>query len=140
MSAFGIGTSLPPPFLATSRARHCFAGISGMAIIGFLPISSAFAQASGAEIETVGLGTTLGILAFLAIAALVIVSTLCKVLVIAGLVPRRRKSRLRRTIIWLANVAGEVRIVSGRRDEPSGGRSSGGGGGSSGGAGASGEF
>ena len=116
-------------------------GVSGVAIIGFHYASPAFAQAPGAEIETVGLGTTLGILAFLAIAALVIVSTLCKVLVIAGFVPRRRKSRLRRTIIWLANVAGEVRTVSGRRGERNGGRSSGsGGGGSSGGAGASGEF
>ena len=122
--------------------RHVAAatGVSGGAIIGFHYASPAFAQAPGAEIETVGLGTTLGILAFLAIAALVIVSTLCKVLVIAGLVPRRRKSRLRRTVIWLANVAGEVRTVSGRRGERNGGRSSGGGGGSSGGAGASGEF
>ena len=93
------------------------------------------------QVETVTVGTTIGMALFLLIAALIVVSLLCKLLLIAGLVPRRRSNRLRRAIVWLANVVGEVRVMSDRR----GGRSSGkgsfdGGGGSSGGGGASGNY
>ena len=94
---------------------------------------------AGGEAETVGLFTTLAMGAFLALAALIVVSVICKVIVAAGLLPRRRGSRLRRTVIWLANVVGSVSVVKGRAGSSSG-RSRSGGGGSSGGAGASGEF
>lgn len=93
------------------------------------------------QVETVGLGTTIGIGFFLLIAALIAVSFLCKLLLIAGLLPKKRSSRIRRTIVWLANVAGEVRVASGGQSgRPSGKGSATGGGGSSGGAGASGEY
>jgi len=94
---------------------------------------------AGSEPETVGLFTTLAMGAFLALAALIVVSVVCKVIVAAGLLPRRRGSKLRGTVIWLANVVGSVSVVKGRGG-PSRGRSRPGGGGSSGGAGASGEF
>ena len=93
------------------------------------------------QVETVGLGTTIGMAVFLLIAALIVVSLVCKLLLIAGLVPGKRSSRARRIIVWLANVAGEVRVVSDRRSGSSRSKgSSGGGGGSSGGAGASGDY
>jgi hypothetical protein len=69
-----------------------------------------------------------------------VASIVCKLVIVAGLVPERRNSPLRRAIAWLASVVGQVRLVEGRRDQPSGGRPPRGGGGSSGGAGASGEF
>lgn len=92
-----------------------------------------------APVETVGIGTTIGIALFLAVAAMIVLSFLCKLLVVAGLVPKSKKSRLRRTIVWIANVAGEVRITSGRSDRRGSGGSRGGGG-SSGGAGSSGDY
>ncbi len=63
-------------------------------------------------------------------------------LVVFGLVPKKKKtSRLRRTILWLANVAGDVRVTPGKDGGGSGRSSSaGGGGGSSGGGGASGDY
>jgi uncharacterized membrane protein YgcG len=94
------------------------------------------------QVETVGLGTTIGMAVFLLIAALIVVSLFCKLLLIAGLVPGKRSSRVRRVIVWLANVVGEVRVVSDRRSGSSRGKGSsgGGGGGSSGGGGASGDY
>jgi uncharacterized membrane protein YgcG len=107
-------------------------------ILSFLIAPPAFANAPGGETETIGLGTTLVIGAFLAIAVLVVASIVCKLLIVAGLVPERRNSPLGRSILWLASVVGQVRLVEGRRNQRSGGRPPGGG--SSGGAGASGEF
>jgi uncharacterized membrane protein YgcG len=109
-------------------------------VLSFLIAPPAFASAPGGETETIGLGTTLAIGAFLAIAVLVVASIVCKLLIVAGLVPKRRNSPLGRAIVWLASVVGQVRLVEGRRDQRSGGRPPRGGGGSSGGAGASGEF
>lgn len=102
----------------------------------------AYAQAAAEEpVETVGLGTMLGIGLFLLVAAIIVVSFACKLLVVFGLVPKKKTSRLRRTILWLANVAGEVRVTPGRNDRGGGRSSSGsGGGGSSGGGGASGNY
>jgi hypothetical protein len=51
-----------------------------------------------AGIETVGLLATLVMGAFLAIAALIVVSVFCNVLLAVGLVPSSPKSWLRRTI------------------------------------------
>jgi hypothetical protein len=59
-------------------------------ILSFLIAPPAFASAPGGETETIGLGTTLAIGAFLAIAVLVVASIVCKLLIVAGLVPERR--------------------------------------------------
>jgi uncharacterized membrane protein YgcG len=111
-----------------------------VSILSFLIAPPAFASAPGGEAETIGLGTTLAIGAFLGIAALVVASIICKLLLVAGLVPAKGNSRLGRAIVWLASVVGQVRMVEGRRDQRSGGNPPGRGGGSSGGAGASGKF
>ena len=63
--------------------------------------------------ETIGLGTTLAIGAFLAIAVLVVASIVCKLLIVAGLVPERRNSPLGRAIVWLASVVGQLRLGEG---------------------------
>ena len=121
------------------RATRCHALLGFFGFLGAtLP---ALAQAAEQPMETVGIGTMLGIGLFLAVAALIVVSFVFKLFVVFGLVPKKKSSRLRRTILWLANVAGEVRVTQGRRDK-GGDRSSsaGGGGGSSGGGGASGDY
>lgn len=118
-------------------ARNAIAGLSATCLSA-LP---ALAETAEPPMETVGVGTMLGIGLFLAMAALIVVSFLCKLLVVFGLVPKKKTSRLRRTILWLANVAGEVRIAPGKNGGGSGRSSSaGGGGGSSGGGGASGDY
>ena len=53
--------------------------------------AGALAQAD-APVETVGPGTTIGIAFFLAVAVLIVVSFLFKLLVFAGLVPSNKKS------------------------------------------------
>jgi uncharacterized membrane protein YgcG len=95
---------------------------------------------SPAPIETVSIGTFLVMVLFVAIAVLIVVSFICKVLVVIGWVPRKRTSRLRRTIIFLARAAGQTRLRPGDDDDRGGRPSVRGGGGSSGGAGASGDF
>ena len=98
-----------------------------------LVVSLAHAQQAAEQpVETVGTGTMLGIGLFLLVAALIVVSFACKLLVVFGLVPKKKSSRLRRTILWLANVAGDVRITRGRNDRGGGRSASSGGGGSSG--------
>jgi uncharacterized membrane protein YgcG len=93
-----------------------------------------------APIETVSLGALLVMALFVAIAVLIVVSFVCKVLLLIGWVLDRRTSRLRRIIVFLAGAAGETRVRRGddkdRRSRPP----MRGGGGSSGGAGASGDF
>lgn len=108
----------------TSRARkasvtRASGNIRGMkwvigSALAAIP-AGALAQAD-APVETVGPGTTIGIAFFLAVAVLIVVSFLCKLLVFAGLVPSNKKSLLRRVILWVANVAGEVRVTKGRND------------------------
>ncbi len=118
-------------------ARNAVAGLSATCLSA-LP---ALAGTAEAPMETVGLGTMLGIGLFMAVAALIVVSFVCKLLVVFGLVPKKKTSRLRRTILWLANVAGDVRVTPGKDGGGSGRSSSaGGGGGSSGGGGASGDY
>ncbi len=112
-----------------------------LGFFGFLGATlPAIAQAEEQPMETVGIGTMLGIGLFLAVAALIVVSFVCKLLVVVGFIPKRKKSRLRRTILWLANVAGEVRTTPGKSGKGGGRASSAGGGGSSGGGGASGDY
>jgi uncharacterized membrane protein YgcG len=93
-----------------------------------------------APIETVSLGAFLVMVLFVAIAALIVVSFICKLLVVIGWVPRKRTSRLRRTVIFLARAAGQTRLRPGDDDDCGRRPSPRGGGGSSGGAGASGDF
>jgi len=93
-----------------------------------------------APIETVSIGAFLVMALFIAIAVLIVVSFICKVLVVIGWVPRKRASRLRRTIVFLARAAGQTRISPGDDGDRGGRPSMRGGGGSSGGAGASGDF
>lgn len=69
----------------------------------------------GSGTESVGLVTTLAMGAFLALAALVAVSIADKVIVASGLLPGGPGSRVRRSVIWLANVVGTVGIVEGKK-------------------------
>lgn len=94
------------------------------------------AQTAESPPEPVSLLTLLGMLFFLLLAALIVVSVLCQILVAAGLVPQ--KGRLRRAMLWLANVVSGVRTTSERNSASSG--SGKGGGGSFGGGGASGNW
>ena len=82
-----------------------------------LTACAALAQAPAGETDEVGLGAALIMAAFLLIAWLAVVSVLCKVLLATGLVPGNPKSRLHRTIVWLAGVVGSVRTVPNRRDQ-----------------------
>lgn len=100
----------------------------------------ALAGTAEQPVETVGPGTMLGIGLFLVVAALIVVSVACKLLVFLGLVPKSKAGPLHRTILWLANVVGEVRLTEGRRDRGGGRSASAGGGGSSGGGGALGDY
>jgi uncharacterized membrane protein YgcG len=92
------------------------------------------------ETETVSVGTALVMAGFLLIAALVVLSVTCKLMLATGLVRGDRAGRLSGTVVRLANIVGHVRVVPGRRDRRGGKTSTRGGGGSSGGAGASGQF
>lgn len=77
---------------------------------------------------------------FVGIAALIVVSFICKLLLLIGWVPRERSSRLRRTIVFLADAASEIRVRRGDNKDRGSRPSVRGGGGSSGGGGASGDF
>jgi uncharacterized membrane protein YgcG len=88
--------------------------------------------------QSVSTGDALVMALFLAVAALVVLSTVCKLLLAFGWVPSSRRSRLRRIIEFTARAVGGVRVTSG---DGRGGRSAPkGGGGSSGGGGASGDW
>ncbi len=113
---------------------------SVVVIPAMFPTVLAYASDLPPAPEEVGLGTLIGMAFFILVAALIIVSVLCKLIVAFGLVPRRPTARWHRVILWLANVVGEVRTVRGTGGGRQGRSSSRGGGGSSGGAGASGEF
>ncbi|MEP9356723.1 hypothetical protein ABLE93_24610 [Xanthobacter sp. KR7-65] len=91
------------------------------------------------EAEQVSMGEALVIGLFLAVAVLVVLSTVCKLLLVVGWVPKARRSRLRRAIEFIARAAGNVRVTSGGRSR-SGGPEQKSGGGTSGGGGASGDF
>jgi uncharacterized membrane protein YgcG len=99
-----------------------------------------YAAVEAAEpIEQVSLFSALVMLGFLLIAALVVVSFVCKCVIAFGIVAKPRASRLGRVILFLANATGSVRVVTSERAS-SGGSHNSGGGGSAGGAGASGDF
>ncbi|WP_296581184.1 hypothetical protein [Xanthobacter sp.] len=83
------------------------------------------------------MGDALMMALFLAVAALVVLSMVCKLLLAFGWVPSPRSSRLRRMIEFTARAVGGVRVTSGGGR---GGRSTTKGGGSSGGGGASGDW
>jgi len=92
------------------------------------------AQTNEAPVEQISIWTSIGILFFLLLAALIVVSILCQVLIAIGLVPK--KGKVRSVMFWLARVVSNVQTTS-KRDSSSSGssKSSGGtfgGGGSSG--------
>jgi len=86
---------------------------------------TAGAQASEPPIEQMSLGTSLAILGFLLLAALIVISVLCQLLLAVGLVPK--KGKIRGVMLWLANVVSNVRTTSDRKDSSSGSAKSGGG-------------
>lgn len=101
----------------------------------FAPVAAA-AQSSEAPLEQVSLGASLVMLGFLLLAALIVISVLCQILIVIGLVPE--KGSVRRVMFWLAGVVSGVRLT---RGTDSGSRSTGkGGGGSYGGGGSSGNW
>jgi uncharacterized membrane protein YgcG len=85
--------------------------------------------------EQIPLGQSIVMLLFLAIAALIVISLVCKLLVAFGLV-RDRSTSFRRVVYALASVVGTVRTTRGSRNQSAKGTR--GGGGSFGGGGASG--
>lgn len=116
--------------------RKCLATILACAIASF-----ALAQGTADQpAEPVGIGALVGMAFFLLLATLIVVSFLCKLLVIAGLVPKKTTGRAYRLILWLANAAGDVRVTRSDDDRGSRRSSASGGGGSSGGGGTSGDY
>jgi uncharacterized membrane protein YgcG len=100
---------------------------------------AALAQEEAASpVETVSVGQTLGMLLFLLVAALIVLSVAAKVLIAIGVVPMRPETRLHRIIHSLARVVGTIQTKKARKGTSAAG--SRGGGGSFGGGGASGEF
>lgn len=98
--------------------------------------SSAYAQASEAPVEQVSIWQALGMLGFLLIAAFIVLSFFCTLLVVFDFLPK--KGKFRDAVYWIAKAVSGTRMVSGRE---SGSRSSGkGGGGSFGGGGSSGNW
>jgi len=112
--------------------------LAGFALV--FRAGAAAAEVVGSEVETVGLGAALVMLLFLAIAALVVISFVAKLLLAFGLVPKSRTSRLRKAIVFLARATGTVRTTAGGRTETGRPTPVERGGGSSGGAGASGDY
>lgn len=141
----------PRPLPAARRAwRPAWLGRCGsMAVlwshmvcaVTVLACMSATARAAAPDVpvEEVGLISALVMLGFLLLAALVVVSFVCKLIILSGALPRARSSRLRRVVTALAGVTGELRVVSSERAKGGGPRTPTGGG-SAGGAGASGDF
>jgi uncharacterized membrane protein YgcG len=86
--------------------------------------------------EQIPLGQSIVMLLFLAVAALIVISLVCKLLVATGLV-RDRSTWFGRVIYALASVVGTVRTTRGSRNQSAkgtrGGSGSFGGGGASGG-------
>jgi len=105
------------------------------AAIILLPLP-ATGQTTEPPIEQVSLGASLVMLGFLLLAALIVISVLCQILIVVGLVPE--KGAIRSVMFWLSRVVSGVRVT---RGTDSGSRSTGkGGGGSYGGGGSSGNW
>jgi uncharacterized membrane protein YgcG len=105
-----------------------------IAIFTTLYATSLAAQTNEAPVEQLSIWTSIGILFFLLLAALIVVSIFCQILIAVGLVPK--KGKVRSAVFWLARVVSNVQTTSKRDTSSSGsGKSSGGsfgGGGSSG--------
>jgi uncharacterized membrane protein YgcG len=99
---------------------------------------AAFAQ-EAVPVETVPLWQGLVMLLFLLLAALIVVSVLCRLVIALGLVPMKPKTRFHRVMHWLARVVSNVERKESRRTT-AGGSSTRGGGGSFGGGGSSGNY
>ena len=98
--------------------------------------SPGFAQTAEPPIEQMSFGTSIGILFFLLLAALIVISILCQLLIVIGLVPS--KGKVRSVMFWLAKVVSNVQTTSKRDNSSSSGGK--GGGGSFGGGGGSGNW
>jgi len=110
-----------------------------VAILTSAKAGVALAQAEEAPpVETVSFGQTFGMLLFLLVAALIVLSLAAKILIVTGVVPMRPETTLHKIVHGLARVVGKVERNEVRRSTSAGG--SRGGGGSFGGGGASGEF
>jgi uncharacterized membrane protein YgcG len=94
------------------------------------------AQTSEAPLEQISIWTSIGILFFLLLAALIVISILCQLLIVIGLVPG--KGKVRSVMFWLARVVSNVQTTSKRDTSSSSGGK--GGGGSFGGGGSSGNW
>jgi uncharacterized membrane protein YgcG len=95
----------------------------------------AFAQGSEQPLEQISLGASLVMLGFLLIAAFIVLSFFCKLLVVFDLLPK--KGNFRDAVYWIASAVSGTRLTS-KRD--GGSRSGKGGGGSFGGSGSSGNW
>jgi len=105
------------------------------AAFALLPLN-ATAQTAEQPLEQISIGASLVMLGFLLLAALIVISVLCQILIVAGLVPE--KGTIRNVMFWLSRVVSGVRVTQGK---DSGSRSTGkGAGGSYGGGGSSGNW
>lgn len=130
----------PVRFFARPRSLSRRIMIEVLALLACAPSALGATEVSGEPLEEVSLLSAFVMLGFLLVAALVVVSFVCKFAIALGLVPKSRTSRFGRIIAFLANATGDLRIVASARERSGGSRSQRGGGGSSGGAGASGDL
>lgn len=107
---------------------------STIAVLFAAPLA---AQTVEPPLEQISLWTSIGISFFLLLAALIVISIFCQILIVIGLVPA--KGKLRSVMFWLARVVSNVSTTS-KRDNGSSGGSGKGGGGSFGGSGSSGNW
>ncbi len=105
-------------------------------MLAALIVTPLAAQTSEQPLEQVSIWTSIGISFFLLLAALIVISFLCQILIVIGLVPKEGK--IRSAMFWLARVVSNVRTTSKRDSDSSG--SGKGGGGSFGGSGSSGNW
>jgi uncharacterized membrane protein YgcG len=110
-----------------------------VAILTSAKAGVALAQADAAlPAETVSFGQTFGMLLFLLVGALIVLSVVAKILIVTGVVPMRPETTLHRIVHGLARVVGRIERKEIRRSTSAGGGR--GSGGSFGSGGASGEF
>ena len=110
-----------------------------VAILTSAKAGVALAQVDAAlPVETVSFGQAVGMLLFLLVAALIVLSVVAKILIAMGVVPMRPETTLHKIVHGLACVVGKVERKEVRKSTSAGGGR--GSGGSFGGGGASGEF
>jgi uncharacterized membrane protein YgcG len=98
--------------------------------------SPAPAQTAEPPIEQISIGASLVMLGFLLLAAFIVLSFFCKLLVVFDLLPK--KGKLRDAVYWIAKAVSGARLTPGRDSGPRGGSK--GSGGNFGGGGSSGNW